>query len=265
MTKANRGEWMARGVLLLISAALSLNVAAMVYRGIVNVGVLVPAVVAIGAGLLAWRWHGIHTWIQAQRWRRWLWRMGGALFVVWLLSLMAFFWTLHRASVREVDAGQPIQAIIILGSGSPNCTPSGTLEARLDRGLEEIRRWSQARVVVSGGIGLGTTCSEAGLMAHYLTYRGVPASRLLLEERSTSTETNLMFSRDLLARQGISADAPMLLVSSDYHLIRAGRIARKVGYTHLQTVAAPTPRYLRFNAWLREYFATFSSWVLGEF
>lgn len=254
-----------RVLLALLGAALSLNVAAMFYRGIVNVGVLVPAVFALAALLLAWRWQAVMRWRNAYRWRRWCWHIGCTLVVLWLMSLAVFFWKLDQLSAHEPDANRPVQAIVILGSGSPNCTPSGTLEARLDEGLIQARRWPSARVVVSGGVGLGTQCSEASLMSHYLTYRGLPVERLILEDRSTSTETNLRNSRDLLAQAGIDASAPMLLVSSDYHLIRAGRIARKAGFTDMQGVAAQTPRYLRYNAWLREYFATFSSWLLGEY
>jgi hypothetical protein len=46
--------------------------------------------------------------------------------------------------------------------------------------------------------------------------------------------------------------------------VRAQRIARKVGYAQVLPVAAPTPLYIRYNAWLREYFAFASSWLLGE-
>jgi uncharacterized SAM-binding protein YcdF (DUF218 family) len=54
------------------------------------------------------------------------------------------------------------------------------------------------------------------------------------------------------------------VVTSDFHTLRAQRIARKVGYTRTISVPAPTPLYIRYNAWLREYFATASSWLLRE-
>lgn len=102
-------------------------------------------------------------------------------------------------------------------------------------------------------------------MADYLAGHGVPRGRMLLEENSTSTETNLAFSRRLLEENGIAPTARMLLITSDFHLLRAERIAAKVGLGNMIGVAAPTPLYLRYNAWLREYFATLSSWMLGEF
>jgi uncharacterized SAM-binding protein YcdF (DUF218 family) len=102
-------------------------------------------------------------------------------------------------------------------------------------------------------------------MADYLVARGISPQRLLREDRSTSTDENLRFSRQLLAAQGIDANAPLLLVTSDFHVMRAERIARKAGLTAVTGVAAPTPLYLRYNAWLREYFAYISGWLLREF
>ena len=86
----------------------------------------------------------------------------------------------------------------------------------------------------------------------------------MLEKLSTSTELNLKLSRPLLAERGVAADAPMAMVSSDFHLMRALRIAQQQGLTGMVPVAAPTPLATRYNAWLREYFAMLSSWALGE-
>ena len=102
-------------------------------------------------------------------------------------------------------------------------------------------------------------------MADYLIAHGMPASRLVREDRSTSTDENLRFSRQLLALRGLGPDAPLVVVTSDFHLRRAERIARKAGFHAVSGVAAPTPLYLRYNAWLREYFAYISGWLLREY
>ncbi|SPD63016.1 Integral membrane protein (fragment) [Cupriavidus taiwanensis] len=103
-------------------------------------------------------------------------------------------------------------------------------------------------------------------MADYLIAHGLAPNRLILEDQSTSTEENLRFSRRLLEQQGANAAAdPLILVTSDFHLMRAMRIARKVGFGAVVGAAVETPAYLRYNAWLREYFAVISGWVLREF
>ena len=57
---------------------------------------------------------------------------------------------------------------------------------------------------------------------------------------------------------------PVVVVTSDFHTLRAQAIARRQGWQQVQAVGAPTPLYLRYNAWLREYFALASSRLLGE-
>ena len=143
--------------------------------------------------------------------------------------------------------------------------PSPTLLARLDLALQQAARYPDVPVVVSGGTGFGGHPSEAQVMGGYLRAHGLAAGRILQEERSTSTDENLRFSRPLLAAHGVDASAPVRLVTSDFHTIRARWIARRAGYSRVQAVGAPTPLYVRYNAWLREYFAFVSGFVLREF
>ena len=49
-------------------------------------------------------------------------------------------------------------------------------------------------VIVSGGQGAYETVSEASAMALWLTKKGVDSSRIYLEDRSTDTQENLIFS-----------------------------------------------------------------------
>jgi uncharacterized SAM-binding protein YcdF (DUF218 family) len=254
-----------RAALAMAGVLLVLNALYLFTRGVIHVGSLAPALLGVFALGLAWRWPAVMHWRTTQRWHEWLWRGTWLGIVLWLLSLAVFFWTLTRVASEPVADNAPIQAILILGSGSPNCQPSTTMESRLDEGLRQAARFPQARVLVTGGVGLGVDCSEASLMADYLIERGIPAQRLLREDRSASTDENLAFSQPILAAHGIDAAAPMILVTSDFHLLRALRIARKAGYAGIHGAAAPTPRYIRYNAWLREYFATLSSWALREF
>lgn len=213
-----------------------------------------------------WPWHGVARWRAARPWRQRLWRLGWATLIAWAASVALFFQFIQRS--MDGLAPQPSaapQAILILGSGSSNCQVSATLAARLDEGLRQAQAMPTAAVVVSGGPNFGgRPCTEAGIMARYLQARGLPASRLVHEERSTSTAENMVFSHQLLLQGGRMAD-PVLVVTSDFHLLRAERIARKVGFPRVFGAAALTPLHIRYNAWLREYFAYISGWLLNEY
>ncbi|ANY62449.1 hypothetical protein MA05_10550 [Comamonas aquatica] len=152
-----------------------------------------------------------------------------------------------------------VQVPAVLGAGAL------VLAQRLDTAAELAQLQPGALIAVCGGVDWGETESEAEVMARYLQQRhGIAPERLVLEKLSTSTELNLQLSRPLLAARGVAADAPTALVSSDFHLMRALRIAQRQGLSQMYPVAAPTPLATRFNAWLREYFAMASSWVLRE-
>lgn len=263
-------RWRGHGrriVLALAGAFLLLDGVALMSTGAFHFGVLLPGLLGAAFLLLAWRWSALRRWRAhpAPRWRRWLWRAGGSGFALWLSSVALFFALI--GSDHSVDPHKmPVApaAILVLGSGTPHCAASATLAARLDVALAEAARWPRARVLVSGGPDFRLDCAEADVMAEYLLARGLEAGRLLREPRSTSTGENLGFSRAVLAEHGL-VDAPVLIVTSDFHTLRARLIAYRAGYDNVASAAAPTPPYLRYNAWLREYFAFAKGWLLGEF
>lgn len=251
--------------LALIGAVLLGDAVALMGMGLFNFGIVVPGCIGIVFLLLALCWDGVARWRKADRRRQLLWRVGWVAFAVWLVTVGVFFHGIRSGMGVSVPAGTSVKAILILGSGTPNCAASPTLIARLDQGLVQAQRWPEAKVVVSGGQDFGLRCQEADIMADYLVARGLTADRLVREGRSTSTEENMVFSRRLLEGQGIAAGEPVVVVTSDFHVRRAERIARKAGFGEVFGVGAGTPLYLRFNAWLREYFAAISGWILREY
>ncbi|WP_338011428.1 YdcF family protein [Cupriavidus sp. IDO] len=251
--------------LALAGALLLGDTIALMLTGPFNFGVALPGAIGAACLALSWRWEAVAQWRAASVGRRWIWRAGWTAFAVWLATVAAFFYLIHRGIAESAPKATAARAIIILGSGTPHCIASPTLVARLDAGMALARQWPAAWVVVSGGQDFLRECREADVMADYLTAHGLAADRLIRENRSTSTEENMRFSRRLLEQQGVSAADPLIVVTSDFHLMRAKRIARKAGFGKVFGVGAETPLYLRFNAWLREYFAAISSWILREY
>lgn len=259
------GAFWRRACLALLGALLMADAIALMPMGLFNFGVVLPLAIGAAFLVLSWRWERVARWRAASPLRRWIWALGRTAFAVWLVTLGMFFYFISASNASFPATGPATNTILILGSGTPRCAASPTLAARLDKGLALARQWPAARVVVSGGQDFGLRCSEADIMADYLIAHGLAAQRLIREDRSTSTEENLLFSHRLLAQQGVSAADPLVLVTSDFHLVRAKRIARKAGFQAVSGAGAPTPLYLRYNAWLREYFAFISGWVLREF
>ena len=251
---------------LLVGGLLLADALVLMGKGFFMVGVTVPGVLGLALCALGIRWHSVRTWMQGQRWGTVVWRGGWLLLAVWVVSVAVFWaWLAQQVQAFEGAAtAAPVQAIVVLGSGTPNGQPSPALRARLDKARELAATHAQAWVVVSGGVDFGETLSEGQVMGNYLREQGIAPARILQEERSTSTELNLQYSLPLLKQQGLGLNAAVAVVTSDFHTVRAQRIARKIGYTQAIPVPAPTPLYIRYNAWLREYFAMASSWALRE-
>jgi len=262
-----RKRWpLLRLACLLAGAVLLADGLVLMSMGLFSMGVTVPGALGLALCMLTWGWHPLQARLGRAGWTRRAWRAGWLLFLAWVASV-ALFWNALAGQVQAFNAAAgdvPLKAIIVLGSGTPNGQPSPALRARLDKARELAAAHPAAWVVVSGGVDFGETASEGRIMGDYLRAHGMAAERILQEERSTSTELNLRYSLPLLQAKGLGLTSPVAVVTSDFHTVRAQRIARKIGYTHSVVAAAPTPLYLRYNAWLREYFATASSWILGE-
>lgn len=254
-----------RTLLALVGGALFLDGAVLMVLRHFNLGTMLP--VALGALFLAFAvwWAPLARWRHHDRRRQQWWRAGWWGMAAWTLSVVVFWvFFLRGAGVSPAEA-PPVQAIVVLGAGIQNGQPRPALAARLDTAAALARLQPAALVAVCGGPVWGTTDTEAEVMARYLQQRhGIPPARLVLEKQSTSTALNLAGVRPLLQARGVAATAPLALVTSDFHLPRALRIARHHGFADMVPVAAPTPLATRYNAWLREYFATLSSWVLRE-
>jgi uncharacterized SAM-binding protein YcdF (DUF218 family) len=143
------------------------------------------------------------------------------------------------------------QAIVVLAAGirPPEALrPEPELDANsYYRCLEGVRLYRQGApcpVLVSGGkvnpAEPGPTCAE--VMRTFLVQQGVAPADILVEDRSTTTYENSLFSRELLWERHLEH---IVLVTDSTHLFRAERCFRKQG---LEVVpAACNFRAVRFE------------------
>lgn len=164
-------------------------------------------------------------------------------FTVFLVSSLSYRWFPAR-----IQPGY----VVVLGSGllGGDRVPP-LLAARLDRAAQAFHRYPGPPILIpSGGQGADEATSEAGAMAGYLAGQGVPAQHVLVEDRATTTEENLTFSRELMS----SPECPTLVVTSSYHVFRAALLTRTLGM-NAAVVGAPTAAYYVPSAFLREFVA----------
>ncbi len=148
--------------------------------------------------------------------------------------------------------------VVVHGAGLINGKVGPLLGSRIKGGIDAWRDEDALRpgvplLVMSGGQGPDEPVSEARAMADYAIARGVPSERILLEDRSTTTRTNIACTRDLLAERGM-VDPQVLLVTSSFHAVRTAILASDMGVPWA-VAPARTAWFYIVNAWLREYVA----------
>lgn len=257
---------LARIVLTVIGGIMMVDCLTLMVFGKINFGSVVAfllGMVFVAHGIF---WRKIIRFICKNQWLSCLWHALWITFFIWLISFCVFVYALQQQIKQSAKPTPEVAAIITLGSGTVAGKPTPTLAKRLDTAAPIINSQKSALVITSGGMGFGQTRSEAHIMATYLyeTY-DIPIKRILQEGKSTSTAENLIYSKEILAAKGTPITAPIAIVTSDFHIIRAENIARHQGYLQPIMLASPTPLSIRYNAWFREYFAFISGWLFGEY
>ncbi|MCJ1655708.1 YdcF family protein [Staphylococcus sp. NRL 16/872] len=164
-----------------------------------------------------------------------------------------FYMVWSSAFGRTITTKQ-YDLIMILGAGifSEKVTPM--LADRLDRALRVLEsQTSNYKVLVSGGKGVDEPITEALAMQRYLIECGVPASAIILEDKSTSTYENFEFSKDIIASQ-FSRSARMLCVTSQFHILRGLHFARSV-HLKMDGIGSHTPYHFFDIALVRDFLA----------
>lgn len=181
---------------------------------------------------------------------RWLRRILTVCLALGLILASATGFLIGRACM-----GNPAEScdyLIVLGAGVNGITPSLSLRNRLDAAFVYLQEHPQTICIVSGGQGPGEDISEAECMYNDLTAHGIESTRIILEDKATSTGENIAFSLDAIEEQTGSRPTRVAIVSSEYHLYRAGRIAEKEGVTAIGIPARTSYLFLFLNYFLRE-------------
>lgn len=148
---------------------------------------------------------------------------------------------------------------IVLGAQWKTSGPSDVLRRRLDRAAEYLKENPATVVVVSGGQGRDEMISEAEGMRQYLVNAGIEEERILMEDKSTNTRENLAFSARLIDME----NSRTVIVTNNFHVFRAVKIAEKQGY-QAEGLAADSVIWMVPNNLLREFFGVVKDFLVGN-
>ena len=146
--------------------------------------------------------------------------------------------------------------IIIHGAGlldGERVTP--LLKRRIDKAVQAFQQSKNPhiRLIASGGQGSDEKISEAQAMYNYLVeHTDVPKEAIILEEKSTTTYENLLFSKEI--GEQLIKNPRFLFVTNDYHVFRTSTYARQIGMQG-DGLGCSTASYYIPSAFIREYVA----------
>ena len=161
------------------------------------------------------------------------------------------------------DAEQDCDYIVVLGAGVNGTVPSLSLWERINAAYDYLSAHPDSIAVVSGGKGNGEDITEALCMYNELTKMGIDGSRVWMEDQATSTFENLKFSMAMIEEKTGSRPNTIGIVSSEYHLFRAGLFADAQNVESLGIPATTTWPHLRINYFIREIIAVWHYIVFG--
>ncbi len=148
--------------------------------------------------------------------------------------------------------------MIILGAAVKGSTPSLTLKGRLDTALDYMNKTKKIPyVVLSGGKGSSENISEASAMKNYLIQNGVSQSKIIVEDKSTNTFENFIYSKEKIENYSHSKvdSLNIKVITTDFHALRSSLIARRVGYNDISFYCSKSlPQFIP-TYYTREFFA----------
>ena len=169
-------------------------------------------------------------------------------------------WIATGPNVTGRESGE---AGIVLGAAVIGDVPSPVFAARIDHAAALYKAGRVKRLVLTGGRSPEDAISEAAAGKAYAQGQGVPASAILIEDRSRTTRQNIDNARKVL---GGAAGQPVLIVSDPLHMRRAMAMAADAGL-NAQPAPTPTSRYRSLGTQLpflaREVWFIHAHWLLS--
>ena len=191
-------------------------------------------------------------------------KMLRTLVTIVLVIGVGYFCVVESFIIRDArtESHKTADYVIVLGAGVNGTRPSLSLRDRLTGAYNYMTATPGCIAIVSGGQGEGEDITEAQCMHDWLVEKGISSDRIIMEDKSTCTLENLRYSMDIIDTLPIE-DPVIGLVSSEYHLHRAKRLADYVGIDVIGIAARTSYPNVAINYFIREAFAMTEQYVFG--
>lgn len=230
----------------------------LVVAGIVNIGNVTGLVVSVLFALYIAFLPTIHEWIRILWARRKMKKFLVGCGII--LGAITFLAIVETGCIVSANLKKPAEnaTAVVLGCRVYGERASLSLVERLEAAYDYLVENPKAACVVSGGQGSGENISEAECMYRWLVEKGIDEKRIYKEDRSTSTEENIAFSKYVIKENGLNEN--IAIVTSEYHSYRAGVLANKNGISY-GTAPGKTAIWLFPTFYVRELYGILAEWI----
>lgn len=126
-------------------------------------------------------------------------------------------------------------AAIVLGAAVWGNEPSPVFEERINHGIWLYKNGYVEKIIFTGGKGEGSEFSESSIARNYAVQNSVDEKDILIEEKSTITQENILYASELAKENNIST---VIVVSDPLHMKRAMLMCKDYNLT---AYSSPTP------------------------
>ena len=138
-------------------------------------------------------------------------------------------------SFGNTSSNAQADAAVVLGAAVWTNQVSPVFKERINHALNLYRKGQVRKLIFTGGQGNPGEPTESAAARDYAIQSAIPASDILIEEKSHTTYENILYAKQLADTHGIKK---VLIVSDPLHEKRAMAMAEDVG---LVAEASPTP------------------------
>jgi uncharacterized SAM-binding protein YcdF (DUF218 family) len=163
-------------------------------------------------------------------------KIGKALLLIFFILLVTAGLLASRIySYSNTRSDGPADAAIVLGAAVWSTGVSPVFEERINHGIDLYQNRKVRKLIFTGGQGNSNEPTESSAARRYALQRGIPASDILIEEKSHTTYENILYAKQIADAHGLRK---VLIVSDPLHMKRAVSMALDVG---LDADPSPTP------------------------
>ena len=100
------------------------------------------------------------------------------------------------------------------------CHIKGLLDERINHALSIVKNKKYGKIVLTGGIGVNGDFNESEYMYNFLINNGVDKDRIIIENKSTTSEENNKNVLNLLDLNSLQKKTSIVLVTQEVHMQR---------------------------------------------